>query len=350
MNSMKYTHIIAACATLACACATETAFAQNAAPPLDEYLRSTIGLKADQIADAQKGEVVVKLLHTDVNRDVTVFGIIGIHVTRDAYLARLNDVQSLISARSQRFGLFSDPVSPSDMQNFTLDESEWKDLKGCRVNDCDFKLPEAGMRQFNQSVNWDGPNAAQQVDSVMRSQMENLVTAYRARGNAAMLRYDDTNGVQASDAFAALLGQSSYMQQYAPSLHDYLGRFPANRPDGALDVMYWSVDKIPHLRSTLTLNQLVVYTPPAGSPMIARKQIYADHYFEAALELATIFDAPALNGGAGIYLVSVRRYRFDALPGGFLNIRGRARSQLQKLMKSDLERERKAMEDVQPTD
>ena len=344
MNSMKYTHIIAACATLACAGATGTALAQNAAPPLDEYLRDTIGLNADQIANAQKGEAVVKLLHTDVNRDVTVFGIVGMHVTRDAYLARLHDVQSLIAARSQHFGIFSDPVTPADMQNFALDPSEWKDLKGCRVNDCDFKLPESSMRQFAQSVNWDGPNAEQQVDSVMKGLMENLVTAYRARGNAAMPRYDDTKGVQASDAFAALLGQSSYMQQYAPALHDYLAGFPAGRPEGALDVMYWSVDKIPHLRTTFTLNQMVVYTPPSGSEMIARKQIYADHYFEAALELATIFDAPALNGGAGIYLVSVRRYRFDALPGGFLNIRGRARSQLQKLMKSDLERERKTIE------
>jgi hypothetical protein len=108
--------------------------------------------------------------------------------------------------------------------------------------------------------------------------------------------------------------------------------------------MYWSMDKIPHLRSTFTLNQMIVYTPSSGPALIARKQIYADHYFEAVLEVSAVFDAPDLAGGPGVYLVSVRRYRFDSLPGGILNIRGRARSQLQKRMQVDLERERKKVE------
>jgi hypothetical protein len=343
MKNLKETYIIAACATLACAGIARPARAQNAAPPLGDYLRASVGLNAGQIADAQNGVAVVKLLHTDVSRDVTVFGIIGIHTTRDAYLAHMRDVQSLIAARSQRFGIISDPPTPAELQTIALDPSEWQDLKGCRVRNCNFKLSESDMKQFAQ-VDWYGPNAEQQADSVMRLQVENLVAAYRARGNAAMPRYDDTNGVQASDAFAALLDQATYIQQYAPALRNYLVNFPADRPDNALDVMYWSLDRIPHLRPTFTLNQMVIVTPPAGNALIVRKQIYANHYFEAALELSTIYDAPALNGGAGIYLVTTRRYRFDALPGGLLNIRGRVRSQLQKVMKSDLERERKTVE------
>ncbi|MES2359792.1 MAG: hypothetical protein V4529_15755 [Gemmatimonadota bacterium] len=347
MKTLKETYIIATCATLVCAGLAVPARAQNAAPPLGDYLRTSVGLNAGQIADAQNGAAVVKLLHTDVGRDVTVFGIIGIHTTRDAYLAHMRDVQSLIAARSQRFGIISDPPTPAELQTIALDPSEWQDLKGCRVRDCNFKLSESDMKQFAQ-VDWYGPNAEQQADSVMRVQVANLVAAYRARGNAAMPRYDDTNGVQASDAFAALLDQSTYIQQYAPALRNYLVNFPADRPENALDVMYWSLDRIPHLRPTFTLNQMVVLTPPAGNALIVRKQIYANHYFEAALELSTIYDAPALNGGAGIYLVTTRRYRFDALPGGFLNIRGRVRSQLQKVMKSDLERERKTVE-ARPT-
>ncbi|MEO8945516.1 MAG: hypothetical protein ABI338_03375, partial [Gemmatimonadaceae bacterium] len=75
-----------------------------------------------------------------------------------------------------------------------------------------------------------------------------------------------------------------------------------------------------------------------------RKQLYADHYFESSVEISAIFDAPNLAGGPGIYLVSVQRFRFDNLPGGLFNVRGRVRSQLEKLLKSDLERERKAVE------
>lgn len=341
---MRLKQGIAICATLACSGLGGTAFAQNAVPQLDDYLRSTIKLSANQIADARKGRVVSKLLPTDINRDVAVFGIVGIHVARDAYVARLHDVKSLIATRAQQFGIIGDPTTAADLQGMAVDPSEWRDLKSCRVSDCDFKLPASSMRQFAQAVSWDSPNAQNQVDSVMRSTMEALVTAYRARGNSAMPRYDDTHGVQASDAFAALLGQSHFLPQFAPAFRNFLANYPADRPEGALDVMYWSMDKITHLRPTLTLNQMIVYTPATGMPLIARKQIYADHYFEAALAVSAIFDAPDLAGGPGIYLVTVRRYRFDSLPGGIFNIRGRARSALQKSLVSELERERQSTE------
>lgn len=341
---MKSGQLIAICAMIAFASVTGSAFAQNVAPPLDDYLRNTVKLNSDQIADAQKGRIVVKLLPTDLNRDVTVFGIVGIHVSRDAYVTRLRDVKALISSRTQRSGIIGDPVTPVDLQNLAVDPSEWHDLKSCRVGDCDFKLPASSMSLFAEAVDWNAPNAEQQVDSIMRSQMAELITAYRAHGNSAMPRYDDTNGVQGSDAFAALLAQSPFLPEYSPVFRAFLGNFPADRPEGALDVMYWSMDKINHLRPTLTVNQMIVYAPATGVPFVARKQIYADHYFEASLAVSAVFEAPNLAGGKGIYLVSVRRYRFDSLPGGFLNIRGRARNALQKLMDSDLERERKLAE------
>jgi hypothetical protein len=325
------------------------AFAQSATPlTLSDYLRSTIGLDASEIADARGGKVAVTLLHTDVSRDVTVFGMVGIHVTQAAYVAHMRDLQSVIAARAQRFGVIRNPVQPEDLAGFSFDESEWDDLKSCKKDDCDFKLPESLMHQFSQSVNWGGPHARQEVDSVMRSDMSDLVAAYRERGNAAMLRYDDTHGVLASDAFDALLGQSQFLQEYTPAFRNYLLNYPSSQLDGATNAIYWSVDNIPHLRPTFTLNQMVVYTPAAGTPLLARKQIYADHYFEASLEVSAVFDAPDLAGGPGIYLVSVRRYRFDSLPRGFLNIRGRVRSQLQKIMRSDLERERKTTESRPP--
>lgn len=341
---MRIKQSLAICATLACLIRTSTAFAQSAVPQFEDYLRTTVNLSASQIADAQKGRVVLKVLRTDLNRDVTVFGIVGIHVSRDAYVAHLQDVKSLISARERQFGIVGDPATVADLQGMAMDPSEWHDLKSCRVDDCDFKLPASAMRQFSQAVNWNGPNARSEVDSIMRSNVQALITAYRTHGNSAMPRYDDTNGVQASDAFTALLAQSPFLPQFAPAFRAFLANYPADRPEGVLDVMYWSRDEITHLRPTLTVNQMIVYTPATGVPLIARKQIYADHYFEASLSLSAVFDAPNLAGGPGIYLVSVRRYRFDSLPGGIFNIRGRARNALQKLLGSDLEQERKSTE------
>ncbi len=344
---MPLRRVAAASVIVACASVAGVALGQRATPfTLDDYLRTTVGLDASQIAAARRGRVATRLLHTDLSRDVAVFGMVGIHVSRDAYLAHVRDVPTLVAARAQHFGIIGDPIQANDAQAVFFDASERRDLKSCRVNDCNFKLPVSAMEQFAQDVDWEGTDAAAQVDSIMQSNMLSLVAAYRTRGNSAMYQYDDAHGVKASDAFAALLGQSLFLREYAPAFRDYLLNYPSDKPDGAVDVMYWAVDKIPHLRSTFSLNQMLVYTPDSGTALIARKQIYADHYFEASLEVSAVFDAPDLAGGPGVSLVSVQRYRFDSLPGGILNIRGRARSQLQKLMQSDLERERKTVEMV----
>jgi hypothetical protein len=260
-------------------------------------------------------------------------------MTPAAYVARVRNVRQSIAARATAFGIFSDPVTAADVQGFTVDKSELDDLRKCKPNDCDFKLPGSAMQEFSRAVNWKSPRAQAQVDSIVHEFMRRFVTAYRHDGNAAMVRFDDHGGIEGSDAFKALLVQVPVLHDYAPALQDYLLSYPARRPAGTTDVIYWSDDRMPHLRPTFSINHLVIYTPATGLPVIARKQIYASHYFEGAFELQSAIDAPQVGG---IYLVSVRRYRFDNLPGGILNIRGRVSDELTKAMRGDLERERAA--------
>ncbi len=83
------------------------------------------------------------------------------------------------------------------------------------------------------------------------------------------------------------------------------------------------------MRPVLTITHQTLYTLPAGRPppapsaVIATKQIYATHYFDAALGLSLMFD----DGSAGFYLLSVNRARTRSL-SSFL--RGFARGQVQK--------------------
>lgn len=322
-----------------------TATAQRAPFALDRYLQDSIGLDAKEMAEIERGRVVSKVLPTQQPRDITVFGIVAVRTTRDAYVARLTDVRRLQALRSTEFGVVRDSATAADLAGISTDESDYRDLRDCKANDCKFKLPESMMRQFAQGVDWNGREAKAQADSMMRADLASLIARYRASGNSAMVRYDDYRGTPSSDVFAELLGQSSFLRDYSTELRDYLVNYPARRPEGARDALYWSQDKISRLRRTLTLTHMVVYTPAAGTPIVARKLIYANHYFEGALELLGVFDAPPESGMPRIYLVTVRRYRFDNLPsGGFLNIRGRVRDQLANLLRSDLEKERKASE------
>ena len=92
-----------------------------------------------------------------------------------------------------------------------------------------------------------------------------------------------------------------------------------------------------------------MYTPPevTGMTLIASKQIYANHYFEAAFDLTSVIDRNA--DGQGSYLLVLRRYRFDNLPkGGILNIRGKVIGSLRDQMLADLQREKTTAKRLSP--
>jgi hypothetical protein len=72
----------------------------------------------------------------------------------------------------------------------------------------------------------------------------------------------------------------------------------------------------------------IIYTPPAFPNMtiVAAKQIYADHYFEAGVELLAVADHPSAGGASAAdstTIVAIRCYRFDHMPSRIFNVRGR---------------------------
>jgi hypothetical protein len=328
-----------------CALLHRSAAAQSVEPSIEQYLRDSIGVTPKELTDVQRRVVLTKILPTQNPRDVTVFGMVQIETSRAAFAPRLMDASRTIALRSPTYEIFDDPPAPANVRRVAVDPSEYRNLRSCRLEHCDFKLPAATMHDFATRVDWTGDSAKAQVDSIARADVLRFITEYGAAGNAAMIEYDDNHAVKSSDAFIALLDQSGYLRDFVPDLRDYLEFFPTHRPEGARDVLFWEEDRLPHLRPTLTLSHMVMYTTPTGTPLVAVKQIYADHYFEGALELVGAFDAPGTATGPATYLITVRRYRFDALPsGGFLNLRGRVRGQLENAVRTDLTRERQDVE------
>ena len=322
------------------------ASAQNADPGLGQYL-ARMGISAKEHEAAARGRAVAKLLPTTDNRDVAVIGIIGVNVLRSAAVAHVLDIERFLAASGTRAHRFATPPSPDDVREAAFANDEYRGLRHCRRGDCDFKLPASAMKGFVEQVDWSARDAKAQADARLRDDLLRLVADYTTRGNEAMPTYDDGHGVRAADAFGALLAQSSDFYTHVPELHHYLTSYPANRPDGARDLLYWSEDRLPRLRPTLTVSHVVAYALPAGASadaLVARKQIYASHYFEGALELLAVVGTDGASREPGAYLLTVRRFRFDHLPGGLLNIRGRVRRQMVDATRADLERQRSSMQ------
>jgi hypothetical protein len=327
---------------------------QETPAPLVSFLRQGIGLESAQLVLLERGDAVVKVLDTRDRRDVAVFGIIAADVPREVYVAQVRDFRtSLRTPTRSRLGIFSDPATAADVEAVTISPRDVADMKDCRPGDCVVKLPATDMRRIREGMDWSAADLQAQLSAYARRRLVEYVTDYRARGDSAMAIYDDrgTLNVRASDAFAALLAESPYVYQNVPSLGHYLSSYPRDTLAGATEVLFWSEDVLPRLRPILSVTHQVVYTPPElpGVTLVAAKQIYANHYFEAAVDLTCIVDRQGggrgSDGRPGSYVLVLRRYRFDNMPsGGIVNIRGRAVSALRDQLLADLRRQKATAE------
>lgn len=200
------------------------------------------------------------------------------------------------------------------------------------------------MAALSSIVSSNADDAAQRAEDYLRRRMVEYVTAYRQRGNAAMIVYDDLGSVQSRIAFDAMLRDSSHIFRVAPTLAGYLLEFPRVSLPGETNVMFWTVHALPRVRPVLRIVHEVTYTPAEvpGATVIVAKQLYADHYFEAGLEVLIAID-DSLSGFAGskqgAALTVVRHYRFDHLSsGGVLNLRRRVIDGLRDGVTHDLMR------------
>jgi hypothetical protein len=325
--------------------ATDAA-AQARGRTLDEFLAQGVLTSADS-SSLTHGKAVARTLRTAEARDVAVFGAVQVDVPRSFFMERQGDPHSRARAQGRPF---SQPAATRDVQAFAVSDDDLKDLRDCRPGQCGFKLPATDIEHVRSTIDLAAPDARERVAAYARQRMAEYVTDYRARGNAAMIVYDDRGTVRSSDAFAAMLRDSSFVFSTVPSLGEYLLNYPNGVPAGASDVILWSRDQMPNLKPVVRITHEVTYSPSEieGLTLVAAKQIYANHYFEAGLEVLAAADRASSGSGTasrGITVVDVRRYRFDQLPsGGLLNIRSRVTKGLLDNVATDVARMKRESE------
>jgi hypothetical protein len=315
--------------------------AQGMPQSLARFLQQSIGMTQQEISAAGTGRPFVKVLDSP-DREVAVFGIVGIGVPRKFYVDQIADSPSWASHHPpSRFGRFSDPAAASDVQGVSVSHDDLEDLKDCRPGSCVMKLSDSSIAYIEANIDSGSPQADSVANAYFRRRMIEYVTAYRARGNAALLVYADRKSASAAArVFSGIVSRSPYMYRYAPSLQKYLENYPNDRPAGAREALFWSEDDLSGARPILSITQQVVYPPPElpTSTLIASKQLYANHYLDGGLVLADVVDAAHAAGAASaIYLVVLSRLHFDNLPsGGLINIRHKVSGKLKDRLAASL--------------
>jgi hypothetical protein len=290
--------------------------AQNVEP--FKFFREYVGLKEDQIAAIRSGKAVAKVVESRTPDEVFVFGSVYVLSTPEKYLKLASDIDALRKLPSYlAIRKFSDPPQLSDLDGFTLEADDIKQLKNCEPGKCDVQLPIEAMDAFKQSVNWSAPDAANQANELAQKMAFEALHRYTQGGNADLGTYiDKHHPAVIGETFASLLSRSKALPVYLPELEHYLLDYPHAQSENIQSKFYW--EKVNFgLKPTLRVVQAIVYrgihsTDPAYA--VAVKQLYASHYFETALDL-TVCVRDQENPDRGFYLITLKGSQQAGLTG-----------------------------------
>jgi hypothetical protein len=290
--------------------------AQNVEP--FKFFRDYVGLKEDQIAAIRNGKAVAKVVESRTPDEVFVFGSVYVQSTPEKYLKLASDIDALRKLPSYlAIRKFSDPPQLSDLDGFTLEADDIKQLKNCEPGECDVQLPTDAMDAFKQSVNWSAPDAANQANQVAQKMALEAIHRYTQGGNAALGTYMDKHHPAAvGKTFTALLSRSKALPVYLPELEHYLLDYPHAQSENIQSEFYW--EKVEFgLKPTLRIVQAIVYRDtrsPDPAYAVAVKQLYASHYFETALDL-TVCVRDQESPDRGFYLITLKGSQQAGLTG-----------------------------------
>jgi hypothetical protein len=285
-------------------------------PPAGEphrFLRTVAGFSPAQLAGLDRGEPLAKVLDTD-RRQIAVVGAIRVKASRERLFSRYRDVSRLrASAVVLEVGAFGASPGADDLRGLTFEDYDLQTIRDCKPGGCGVRLSTTSMARFSHEVDWRAANWREQAGSVWRRLLAEYAAAYLATGTLAEYHNREAP-LSVAEEFGVLFDESRYFAPVAPEFFAYLQQFPRTRLAGTDNILYWTKDNM-GVRPVTSVTHLTLYAPPSDTgsarrpAMIATKQIYATHYFDAALGLTLAFD----DNASGFYLLSVNRVRTRSL-------------------------------------
>jgi hypothetical protein len=302
--------------------------AQRALPPdINWILREAAQFPDDRLQALERGDVISRAGSSDGDLEAAVIAAVRIRAAKEltaSYFRQIVDFED--GEVTLQHAAFSQPPKTSDVARLTLSNDERENLRSCRPGDCDLRIGAAGAREVASAVEWTAPDAAARADVWVRARLMAYVTDYLAKGDAALLTYNDKEtAVPLKREWAGIVANSPALKTYAPDLQKYLTGFPAVTLRGVRDEVYWDRQKFTGLDSILGVTHIMTWTDPARTDriLIAQKQIYASRYFYGGLAVTLVLQDPRDVNPPATYVVYTNRSRGDLLKGGFGGVRRR---------------------------
>jgi hypothetical protein len=324
--------------TLVCLTATG-ALAQSSAGEFQKILQEKAAFDAIDFVALEQGQTIVKLTPITDKREIALCGLVSLRASADQFLRSYLDGMTRQNNKTVlEAGRFGSAPTVADLQQLTVEPDDIEDLKECAVGDCELKLSAKMIERFRREVNWQASDYAVQATQLLKTMLVEYVRDYLARGPAALIEYSDKrNEVRLADEQQSLSTASGYLNE--------LLRDPRSGMRVVEEAIIWSKIKF-GLKPVLVINHVKAYKTSGDygpQALVAANQIYANHYFNSSLALASFVNVPGANPAG--YLVYENRSRADGLVGPFSKIkRGIIESKSVEGLKSILEHSKLSLE------
>ena len=292
-----------------------TALAQTSLAEFQRVLREKASLDEPDFAALQLNQPVVRLAPTTDKREVAVMGVVNTSGSAEEFLRQYRDsMMRKNNAAILEIGNFSREPALSDLANLTLETDDIDDLKECVAGDCQIKLSAPMIERFRTEIDWAAPDYQLRVTNLFKEMLLAYVKDYRARGEAALIQYNDKRDIISVAAENRALTSAS----------GYISSFLSDAKSGLQltdEALVWSKIKF-GLKPVIAVNHISIYkrnSDVGPQVLVASKQIYANHYFNAFLALTAFVNVPGATNGS--YLVYENRSRADGLEGPFGKIK-----------------------------
>ena len=289
--------------------------AQSSAREFQKLLTEKGAFEATDFAALQRQETVVKLGPISDKREVAVIGVVNIRAGAEEFLRSYREgMTRRNNAAILEIGSFAKDPALSDLQNLTVEAKDIEDLKECVVGDCQIKLSAPMIERFRNEINWQTSDYSTQATNLYKQILLEYVRDYRTRGEQALIAYNDKrNQIALAAEQSTLDNASSYINNV---LAEQQSEFSLIE-----DAIVWSKIKF-GLKPVIAVNHVKIYRHErevGPQVIVASRQIYANHYFNASLALTAFVTVP--GEAQSSYLVYENRSRADGLEGPFSKIK-----------------------------
>jgi hypothetical protein len=266
-------------------------------------------------ASLQLNQPIVRLIPVSDKREVAVSGVVNMGASVDDFLKSYRaSMTQKTNAAILELGSFGKVPALTDLENLTIEPDDIEDLKECMAGDCQVKLSAAMIERFRKEIDWQSTDYQLKATNLFKQMLLDYVRDYRTRGDAALIEYNDKrNEISLAAEERALAGAPGYINDFLTERQSELRVVE--------DAIVWSKIKF-GLKPVLAINHVIIYRRDrevGPQVLIASKQIYANHYFNASHALTAFVSVP--DAAQRAFLVYENRSIADGLDGPFSKIK-----------------------------